>query len=184
MGRRLRKEVKVVAYSIMAVALTAHYIWYTNDLKERTTEMEPIIIEAHAMMTKPAGSTEPKTTDILVTNYYYGDGSSGKVTASGKKISDFQVNDKGMYTYEGMIVIATANQNRLNREINEGFIGHNLYEVLTLEIEGTKYEAIVLDVCGACYGVEGETKQRYDVFTTGNVIGKVNGKVYETSIQD
>lgn len=181
MSRHLRKPIKYTLYTIGAAALVAHYCWYTNDLHDRQVKhQDHLIIAAKAIETP----VQLKTTEILVTNYYFGDGSSGKVTASGKKISDFQINDQGMYTYNGMIVIATANQNRLDREMKDGYVSHDLYEILDLEIDGTSYSAIVLDVCGSCYGVEGEAKQRIDVYTTGNVIGKVDGKVHEVHIQN
>lgn len=177
MKRRLRKPIRYTLYAIGAVAFAAHYVWYINDLASRPVQhIDPIIIEAKALEMP----VKEECTDIIVTNYYYGDGTSGKVTASGKKISDFQVNDRGMYTYNDYVVVATANTNRLKWSINEGFKSHDLYEVLDLEIDGERYEAIVLDVCGSCYGVDGEDNQRYDVFTTGNVIGKVKGKLYES----
>ena len=110
-------------------------------------------------------------TDILVTNYWDGDGSSGDTTASGLTIKDFEVNKEGMYTYDNKIVVATSNLERLNRPIYKGYI--------TLTFNDKSYEAVVLDVCGSCFGVLGETKQRYDVFTTGNVIGKVVGVLHE-----
>lgn len=120
-----------------------------------------------------------ETRGVLFTNYYQGDGSSGTTTASGLTTSDFDINDKGFYTYQGKVVLATANTTRLNWGLNPGYESHELYEVITTEVNGQTYEAIVLDVCGACYGVEGETLQRYDIFTKGNVIGKVKGVVYE-----
>jgi hypothetical protein len=124
------------------------------------------------------------TTDIIITNYYHGDGSSGTVTASGKKISDFEVNEQGYYTYEGYVVIATANTTRLKWELQDGYRTHELYEIFTIEIDGQHYQSIVLDVCGSCFGVKGESAQRYDIFTVGNVIGKVEGKLHEVSIQN
>jgi len=177
--RKLRKPIKHTLYAIGAIALTAHYIWYTHDLEVRRAEIHaPVIIEARAL------EMPLESTDIIVTNYYLGDGSSGKVTASGKAIKDFEVNEHGMYTFNGMIVVATANTHRLQWSLKDGYKSHDLHSVLDIEINGTSYEAIVLDVCGSCYGVEGEVNQRIDVFTTGNVIGKVQGKLYETRFQD
>lgn len=176
MKRHLRKSIKYSLYTIGLTALAAHYAWYTNDLETRRVEINTPVIIASKALEMPL---ERKSTDIIVTNYYYGDGSSGKVTASGKKISDFQVNDKGMYTFNGMIVVATANVRRLDWNLKEGYQSHDFYDVLELEIDGQAYEAIVLDICGSCYGVKGEDNQRIDVYTTGNVIGKVDGKLYD-----
>lgn len=118
-------------------------------------------------------------TDILVTNYWIGDGSSGDITASGLSSKDFKVNEDGMYTYNGKIVVATSNTTRLKRPLYKGYKSHELYDELTLTFNDKTYGAVVLDVCGSCYGVTKETSQRYDVFTSGNVIGKVKGILHE-----
>lgn len=117
--------------------------------------------------------------DILVTNYWPGDGSSGEVTASGLSIQDFDINVEGMYTYNDLIVVATANIERLPKAIHDGYNSHSLYDELTLTFNNTTHGAVVLDVCGACYGMPNEINQRYDVFTIGNVIGKVEGIMHE-----
>jgi hypothetical protein len=178
MMKRIRKSVKTTLISIGVVALAFHYHWYTNDLSER--QKADVIVDK----TIELQTLRIDTTDIIITNYYHGDGSSGTVTASGKKISDFEVNEQGYYTYEGYVVIATANTTRLKWELKDGFRSHELYEILNIEIDGQHYPAIVLDVCGACYQINGETNQRYDIFTIGNVIGKVEGKLHEVSIQN
>lgn len=175
--RKLRKPIKYTLVGIGILALSIHYIWYTNDIKERREEkvsFQPFVEMAQL---------ETVSTEIFITNYFLGDNSSGTTTASGKQIKDFGINEQGMYTFNGMIVVATANTERLNWPLNEGYRSHSLYSVLNLEIEGTSYEAIVLDICGSCYGVKGEEKQRYDIFTTGNIIGKVDGKLIETQIK-
>ena len=176
--KRIRKSVKNTLISIGVVALGFHYAWYTNDLKQRS-EMT-VVTDEHITL-QPL---RIDTTDIIITNYYHGDGSSGTVTASGKKISDFEVNEQGYYTYEGYVVIATANTTRLKWELQDGYRTHELYEIFTIEIDGQHYQSIVLDVCGSCFGVKGESAQRYDIFTVGNVIGKVEGKLHEVSIQN
>lgn len=116
--------------------------------------------------------------EVLFTNYFYGDGSSGKTTASGLKTADFKVVD-GMYTYQDKVVLATANTTRYKRNLKDGYRSHELYEELTIEVNNKQYQAIVLDVCGACYGVQGEQYQRYDIFTVGSVIGLQKGKINE-----
>lgn len=82
-----------------------------------------------------------------------------------------------MYTYQDKVVLATANTTRYKSNLYDGYQSHELYEVLTIEVNNNQYEAIVLDVCGACYGVQGEQYQRYDIFTTGPVIGLQKGKI-------
>ncbi len=86
-----------------------------------------------------------------LTSYYLGDGSSGDTTASGLKISDFQVNENGWYTYNGKLVVAAASPRLLSWEKykNSDQRLYNLYDELTLVIDGVSYDAIILDVCGA-----------------------------------
>lgn len=117
---------------------------------------------------------------VIFTNYYQNDSKgSGDITASGKKIKDFKVNEDGFYTYKDKVVLATANTTRLKRNLYKGYKTHELYDELDIELNGKRYKGIVLDVCGSCYGVSHEDKQRYDVFTTHEVIGKVSGLIYE-----
>ena len=87
------------------------------------------------------------TRKTRLTSYWVNDDcNSEDITASGKSSKDFQLNDKGWYTYNGKLVVATASH-RLGRTNQRTY---KLYEELTLIINGTSYQAIVLDVCGAC----------------------------------
>lgn len=179
--RVLRKEVKFALATFLVLALLVHYSWYTNDLSIRREQYSKLlnpIVEVEAKgVTNRDSLDELKETDVYFTNYHLGDGSSGTTTASGLKINDFEVNDEGMYTFEGKVVVATANMTRLPRGIAEGYRSHELYEELIVRLNGKEYKAIVLDVCGSCFYTEGEFLQRYDIFTTKNVIGKVIGQV-------
>lgn len=116
--------------------------------------------------------------EVLFTNYYLDDGSRD-MTASGLNTKDFGINNQGFYTYQGKVVLATANKTRMDWPLKSGYKSKELYTELTIELNGQKYEAIVLDVCGACYGIGQETKQRYDIFATHNAIGKRPGAVYD-----
>lgn len=118
-------------------------------------------------------------TKVLFTNYGLWDNHSTDTTASMLNTSDFRLNSAGMYTFENKVVIATANLNRLQWALKEGYNSHDLFDELVIEVDGINYDAIVLDVCGACYFVEGEDYQRYDIFTKDNVIGKLEGYIYE-----
>ena len=179
--RVLRKEVKLALATFLVIALLVHYSWYTNDLNIRREEYSKLlnpIVEVEAKgVTNRDSLDKLKITDVYFTNYHLGDGSSGTTTASGLQIKDFEVNDDGMYTYNGKVVIATANMTRLPRGIAEGYRSHELYEELTIKLNGKEYTGVVLDVCGKCYYAEGEFLQRYDIFTTKNIIGKVIGQV-------
>lgn len=87
-----------------------------------------------------------------MTSYYTNDGyETGSCTGSGLCINDFQVNDKGWYTYQGKLVIATATTYLLKYgfSLADGVHTYKYYDELTLNIDGIDYQAIVLDSCGS-----------------------------------
>lgn len=89
--------------------------------------------------------------ETRMTSYYPGDDcKSGTVTGSGKSIKDFEVNEYGWYTYNGKLVVATATKYLLNYgfTLSEGVHTYKYWEEITIEIDGVRYEAIVLDSCG------------------------------------
>lgn len=91
-----------------------------------------------------------------MTSFWTGDDcNSEDMTASGKSSRDFQTNGNGWYTWNGMLVIATAS-NRLGSTNQKTY---NLYDQVTLVINGVSYRAVVLDVCGAC-----QRHNRIDLF--------------------
>ena len=82
-----------------------------------------------------------------ITSYWENDDcNSEDMTASGKSSKDFQLNDKGWYTWNGMLVIATAST-RLGKTNQRTY---RLYEEIYIKINDIVYKAVVLDVCGAC----------------------------------
>lgn len=180
MKRRLKPWVKYSLIIIAVLILGFYYTWYKNDLSVRREEYQKLlypVLEVKALDLENESPVIEKTTDVYFTNYHLGDGSSGITTASGLQIKDFEVNEYNMYTYDGKVVVATANMTRLPRGLVEGYQSHNLYEEFTIRLNDKEYEAIVLDVCGACYGMFDEQLQRYDIFTTKNWIGKAIGQV-------
>lgn len=86
-----------------------------------------------------------------------------KPTGCGLGIEDFGVNENGWYTYNGMLVVATATNYLLNYgwRYSDDVRLYNYYDVLILNIDGVDYEAIVLDSCGICM-----TTGRVDLFVT------------------
>lgn len=88
-----------------------------------------------------------------------------KPTGCGLGIEDFGVNENGWYTYNGMLVVATATNYLLNYgwRYSSDVRLYNYYDVLILNINGVDYEAIVLDSCGICM-----TTGRIDLFVTGS----------------
>ena len=119
----------------------------------KTEEVEQITEIKQEVYEKPAEvEVSNGPWNYRLTSYYTGDyDGSSAVTASGKTTNEFQVNEKGWYTYQGKLVIATASD-RLkswSSYSNSTARTFDLYQTLILEIDGVRYEAIVLDVCGA-----------------------------------
>lgn len=88
-----------------------------------------------------------------MTSYYTNDGyETGSCTGSGLCAKDFQVNNKGWYTYQGKLVVATATPYLLKYGygLASGVHTYRYYQELTLNIDGVNYRAIVLDSCGNC----------------------------------
>lgn len=113
---------------------------------------------------------------IRLTYYYSGDGTgSGQCTSSGRCIYHFETNNLGWYTYNGYIVLAAATYRCLNAQsgscgnhttIPKGYNIHRLFDTVYFTNNNILYEGIILDSCGACmYNINGETTQRYDIFT-------------------
>ena len=130
-----------------------------------------------------------KEQKVRFTSYYpYDPTGSSECTASLLCIKDFELNEDNIYVYENKIVIATANKKcTLSNEgvcadfneIPEGYNEYDLFDTLKIKYNNKTHDAIVLDICGACY--RKEEYQRYDIFvknedaivdTTGKVIIK------------
>jgi len=109
---------------------------------------------------------EPKNVlkQYRMTSYWTNDGfGTSNTTGSGLKTSDFQVNSKGWYTYNNMLVIATATNELLatGRYKKDNRQYFNYYDELELTIDHIVYKAIVLDSCGASMWVN---QERIDLF--------------------
>ena len=85
--------------------------------------------------------------ETRLTSYWVNDDcNSEDMTASGKTTKDFKLNSNGWYTWNGMLIVATAS-NRLGKTSQKTY---NLYDEIELIINDRQYTAVVLDVCGAC----------------------------------
>ena len=84
-------------------------------------------------------------------------------TGSGKCSWDFQVNDKGWYTWNGKIVLAAATT-YLQKSFGyvEGKKYFKYYDEVNVTIDGIDYKGVILDSCGACMKVTYE--ERLDLF--------------------
>lgn len=116
--------------------------------------------------------------EVIFTNYGTWDGTSGNTTAYGYKIKDFEINEDGMYTLNGYVVLATAHSTIPG--LRKGFITHEREEIINFEMNDKTYKGIVLDKCGGCtYGYKNEDLQRVDIFTVSNSVKKKVGVIIE-----
>lgn len=124
-------------------------------------------------------------TGYQITSYHPGDGyGSGTRTGSGKSINNFdtmEIGNKTVYTYDGKVVVAAATEELYNTGYSvrnaqvrqDGKHYFRYYDELQINIDGTYYDAIVLDSCGAAMW-EGEL--RIDIFvpTSSDIINRSN----------
>lgn len=135
---------------------------------ENTVQNPPI--EQKEEEIQPIEEPEPKIEDnsfyeTRLTSYYPNDGpGTGSVTGSGLGPSNFEVNDKGWFTYQGKLVIATATDYLISRfGLTDGVHTYKYYNELVLNIDGVDYQAIILDSCGNCMRTG-----RIDLFVSGS----------------
>lgn len=101
-----------------------------------------------------------KTFSYRLTSYYPAETSNH--TGSGLETKDFQVNEKGWYTYQGKLVLAGATvylKSRYGEKTDKHYFRY--YDNVLIEIDGIKYEGVILDSCGACSYVQ---ENRLDLF--------------------
>lgn len=130
-----------------------------------------VVVETHVIHIKQTVSHLVKER-VEFTNYYINDGyGTGITTSSGITVESFKVNERGWYTWEGYVVIATATN--LCIDVTNGACGKynehkdthhyfDLFDTLTIIVDNQEYSAIVLDSCGACNW--DEEFQRVDIF--------------------
>lgn len=127
-----------------------------DDIEEQ--RFEPIGLVEPEIQEKIQIETQEHISDSYttrMTSYYPEEGET--TTASGLGINNFQTNDKGWFTYNGKLVVATAS----TRLGYTNMRTYSLYDEVTLNIDGIDYQAIVLDVCGAC-----QRSNRIDLFVS------------------
>ncbi|MCI5774809.1 MAG: hypothetical protein MR210_09620 [Erysipelotrichaceae bacterium] len=109
----------------------------------------------------------PSLKAVRFTSYHPNDAyGSSTCTASGLCVEDFSLNAQGMYLYDDMVVLATANYQATDTQeefsLPADYDQYHYYDQIDLIIDQQKVKGIVLDLCGACYWPEDH--QRYDVF--------------------
>lgn len=155
---RLNKRGKaLVAILIMIPILVIIFKGTKNEVNAKSeialqTEAALVIAEQpNEVVEEEPEEVEEVFYETRMTSYYPGDDcKSGTVTGSGKGINDFEVNEYGWYTYNGKLVVATATKYLLNYgfTLSEGVHTYKYWDEITIEIDGVRYEAIVLDSCG------------------------------------
>ena len=159
----MRKRIKwgniYITFIVIATIITATVERIQNKPTEseqsfseyKTTQTEQTV--AHEEKIHEIEEVEEEELEYRMTYYYTNDPTgSTKITASGITTDQFKINQHGWYTYNGKLVIATANKRLLSwdKYKNSTQKMFNLYDELTLIINDVEYQAIALDVCGAC----------------------------------
>lgn len=123
--------------------------------------------ETENMVENPNSSTivQENYQYYRLTSYWTGDeyDTSG-CTGSGLCEKDFQVNDKGWYTYNGYLVLAGATTYGKFYTNIPGKRYFRYYEEININIDGVIYKGIILDTCGLCSNIENEN--RLDLFVS------------------
>jgi hypothetical protein len=146
---------KIVPLSLLGVATMIMPIKVNSaEYKEMTINAQSSVkivakVEENAQKNE---NTVQNSYTTRMTSYYSGESGSGECTGSGLCINDFQVNDKGWYTYQGKLVVATATPYLLKYgfTLYEGVHTYRYGDEITLNIDGVDYQAVVRDSCGNC----------------------------------
>jgi hypothetical protein len=176
-GLRLKLDVLLLdlfVISLMISGINCGIKLFNNINTTEVVVVAKAIVSENIILPVEAKTLEPTYLEYRMTSYYTGDSTnSTHRTGSGLTTDDFEINENGWYTYEGKLVVAAATEELLNS--NEFGIGNKLhtrlndrhyfryYDELTLIIDGLKYEAIVLDSCGASMYVN---ENRIDLFVS------------------
>ena len=134
----------VTTYNVSGVASlqSSHLLdKYTPPVKEPTPE--PVVVKA----------SDQKVRKYRLTSFYANDElKTGDCVGAGFCWWDFDVNEKGWYTYKGKLVLAAATT-YLQKKFGtrEGITYFKYYDEVNVTIDGVVYPGIILDTCGACY---------------------------------
>lgn len=168
--KRLRLNKSAVALTVL-IPFSGWYLWWDGQLP-RYYEPTSGRIKASDINIQEEPQKEEEPTGVRFTSYHVGDYSgSGTVTGSGLSIDDFDINSEGWYTYEGKVVLAAATYACLEsdsgacanyNELPDGYMIHGYWDEVSLFLNGTIYDGIILDSCGASFW--DEPLQRYDIF--------------------
>jgi len=119
-------------------------------IEEQNEAIEPVYEEVGGQESEQEEVSDSYTTRM--TSFWSNDGyGTNECTGSGKCSWDFGVNDKGWYTYQGKLVVATATTYLASQGwyVAPGVHLYKYWEELVLTIDGVEYDAIILDSCGS-----------------------------------
>lgn len=155
-----------------------------NEIKNsESNSSNNVQVTSRGGISSRSSSSEKSLGKFRITSYHPGDAClSGTKTGSGKTIDDFKtmkIGNKNVYTYKGKIVVACATEELLASGYNvkgggtrqEGKHYFRYYDEIKLNIDGTYYDAIVLDSCGAAMWTN---EKRIDIFvpSSDNVVNR------------
>ena len=141
-----------------------------NSVLEDEPKIEENVVEEKVEEQEPPKVEISNTYTTRMTSFWANDGyGTGSCTGSGLCEWDFQVNDKGWYTYNGKLVVATATTYLANQGwfVADGVHLYKYWEELILTIDGVDYEAIILDSCGSSMRTD-----RVDLFVSNGSSAK------------
>lgn len=134
--------------------------------------------------------SKKEITDVVFTNYYPNDADGSTYrTGSGLTTAQFMINDKGWYTYNDMVVLATStyecllsNSKGCSAYSKLSDAKHKLYrygDIITFEVDDHIYKGIILDSCGQSFKND---VQLFDIYMPSKkyAFGKKKGKIYES----
>ena len=138
---------KSMFFLILAISIVLNINRCIKEEKKGNEIVSSGVINGTKFASVPNELFIEQTYTTRMTSFYSGDEcNTGSITASGLGENDFDINEYGWYTYQDKLVIATAS----NRLGYTDMRNYNLYDEITIIIDGERYEGIVLDRCGAC----------------------------------
>ena len=156
---RVGSSTKITTYNVAGISsLRSTHLEY---VEPPAPEPEPV--PAPAETPEPAVATAvsnatPATDQVYkyrLTSFY-----EDECVGAGFCRSNLVPDEHGWYTYNGKLVIAGATYYMQNVfGVQENKLYFKYWDELVITIDGVKYDAIMLDTCGACYKDE-----RLDLF--------------------
>lgn len=150
---RVGSTTKITTFNVAGVSsMKSSHLEYV----EPEPEPEPTPAPAPAAVaTSVSTPTSSNVYKYRLTSFY-----EDECVGAGFCRSNLVPNERGWYTYNGKLVIAGATYYMQNVfGVKENKLYFKYWDELVITIDGVKYDAIMLDTCGACYRDE-----RLDLF--------------------